>query len=73
MLKLADRLAQLDEAESRKLDHALTIGFLDIELAVKCLSQRRLRKTRTVEQFVDYLTDAIEELEVARNLVQQQA
>ena len=70
MLKVADLLAQLDEAEHLLLANAVGAGLHDALLAAQCLTDPD-RHTQDVAQLLAYLTSAIRELEAARDLVGQ--
>ena len=72
MLKVADLLAQLDEAEHLLLANAVGAGLHDALLAAQCLTDPD-RHGEDVLQLLSCLTGAITELEAARDLVRQRA
>jgi len=68
MLKVADLLAQLDEAEHLHLANAIGAGLHHARLAAQCLSDPD-HQSEDVLQLLAYLTGAITELAAARDLV----
>jgi len=72
MLKVADLLAQLDEAEHLLLANAVGAGLFNARLAAQTLTDPD-HQSQDVLQLPAYLTFAITELKAARNLVRQRA
>jgi hypothetical protein len=72
MLKVAELLAQLDEPEHRALANSLGSGLMNARLAAQCLTDPT-PQTPDVAQLLAYLSDAICQLEAARELVRQRA
>jgi len=70
MLKVADLLTQLDEAEHLLLANAIGAGLHNAGMAARCLTDPD-RHSEDVLQLLAYLTVAVTELEAARNLVRQ--
>ena len=70
MLKVADLLAQLDEAEHLLLANAIGAGLHNARLAAQCLTDPD-QHSEDVLQLLAYLKFAITELEAARGLVRQ--
>ena len=63
--------ARLPEPEQRRLTNAVGGGLHDARLAAQCLTDPD-RHTTSPTQFLAYLTRAIGQLELARELVQRE-
>ncbi len=72
MLKVADLLTQLDEAEHLLLANAIGAGLHNARLAGQCLTDPDQHRENVV-QLLGYLSLAVAELEAARSLVRQRA
>jgi len=72
MLKVADLLAQFDDAEHLLLANAIGAGLDNARLAAQTLTDPD-HQSEDVLQLLSYLTGAITELEAARDLVHQRA
>jgi hypothetical protein len=72
MLKVADFLAQLSEADRMTLLDDVGGGLHDARLAARCLTDPGRHAENTV-QLLAYLTGAVERLEHARDLVRRRA
>ena len=72
MLKVADLLIQLNEAERLVLGNAVGAGLRNARLAAQCLTDPD-QHSQDVLQLLAYLTTAVTELEAARELVRQRA
>ena len=72
MLKVADLLTQLDEAEHLLLANAIGAGLHNARLAAQCLTDPG-RHAEDVAQLLAYLSGAVRQLEAARELVRQRA
>ena len=72
MLKVADFLAQLSEAEQLAMANAIGEGLHQARNAAQCLTDQDSQHENVV-QLLAYLSAAIERLHAARELVQRRA
>ena len=72
MLKVADLLTQLDEAEHLLLANAIGAGLHNAGMAARCLTDPD-HHSQDVVQLLGYLSLAVAELEAARELVRRRA